>query len=109
MQRSRSSQTNPLQWALLMVAAALIAIVLIDAIRQFGGFADAYAHSNEAQGAYSAPPPLTIRGPQMHPLGILAAAQAQATALPAPTSIIVHTPTARPPAQLPAVVEPTAV
>jgi len=108
MQRSPSSQTNPVLWALLLVAAALITIVLIDAIRQFGGFAAAYAHSNDTQGDHSAPPPIGTSVPQMDPLGILAVAQAQATSLPVPTSIIVHTPTSRPTVQLPAVIEPAA-
>jgi tetratricopeptide (TPR) repeat protein len=106
MQHSRSSQTNPLLWALLMVAVALIAIVLIDVFRQFGGIANAYAHANNAKGDYSSPPPLATHGPQLHPLAILAPDQAQATSLPVPTSILVHTPTPRPTTQA-AAVEPT--
>lgn len=88
-----------------MVAAALIAIVLIDAIRQFSGFVDAYTPANDVHGDYSSPPPLTIRKPQMRPLAILVSDQAQPSSQPLPTSIIVHTPTPRPTTQIAAVVE----
>lgn len=109
--RLRSSDTNPLQWAVLLVISAALVVVLIGTFHQIGGVEEAYADSTEPAIAEGAPPPLLIRGPRMSPLAIWAVAQAAPTPLPEPTSIIVDnippTPVAVMPTPTPVVVEPT--
>lgn len=102
-----------------MVLASALGVVLIGTFRHFGDVEQAYAITSEPPRRDGAIPPLTLRGPQMSPLGVLASAQSAPTPLPEPTSILVSpvAATAVPvavvaPTQIPTaqrVVEPTAV
>ncbi len=109
MRHTRSSQTNPLQWAILLVITAALAVLLIGGLQQFGAADEVYAVTNEPPMSEGTPPPLILRGPQIRPLGLFAVAQAAPTLVPEPTSIIVPTPVAQPTpiAQPTLVVEPT--
>ena len=107
MRRTRSSQTNPLQWALLLVITAALAIVIIGSLKQFGVVQEAYAVTSEPPINEGAPPPLFLRGPQMRPLGVLAVAQAAPTVAAAPTSIIQPTPQPTVPPTVEVVIQPT--
>ena len=92
---------------MLMVICAALAVVLIGGLRQIGGMDRAYAVTDEPPITEGTPPPLTLRGPQIRPLGariVAQVAQAAPTPLPEPTSIILPTPTQAPPTP---VVEPT--
>jgi tetratricopeptide (TPR) repeat protein len=96
---------NPLQWALLTVICAALAVVFIGGVRQWGGFEAAYAVTDEPPITEGTPPPLILRGPQMRPLGVRVVVQNAPVALAEPTSIIV-TPTSVP-TPLPVVAAPT--
>src|SRR5688572_21384311 len=89
-QRGRTARRNPLQWALLLVICAALAIVVIGGLRQIGGVEPAYAVTDEPPITEGTPPPLTLRGPRMRPLAVTAVAQNASTPLAEPTSIIVQ-------------------
>jgi hypothetical protein len=117
-QRGRTTRHNPLQWALLLVICAAVAVVLIGGLRQIAGVEPAYAVTDEPQISEGTPPPLTIHGPRLRPLAVTAVAQNASAPSAAPTSIIVQeiAPTATPlpaalptPTPLPVVVEQTTV
>jgi tetratricopeptide (TPR) repeat protein len=108
MRRTRSTQANPLQWALLMVIAAALAVVLIGGIRQWSSPEEALAVTAQADDGR---PPIFIAGPQLRPPTTIAVAQLPLAA--EPTSIILPTPTAAPTeiavVELPTAMPPTAV
>jgi tetratricopeptide (TPR) repeat protein len=118
--RVQHAKANPLQWAILMVMAAALAIVLIGGCRQLLGGDSAYARPNE-EFRQRASPPLVVSGPHIPPPGATIVAQAVLTQTlptsiivtstplptPLPTSVPAQEPTPSPMPQLPVMVEPT--
>ena len=112
MRRTRSKQTNPLQWALLMVITAALVILAIGGIRQLTGGNEVLAVSGKASQEIiieGGRPPLTMLGPRMRPLTVMALAQQPPT--PEPIATTEPTPAATPTlaATPTAFVEPTPV
>ena len=110
---AKPAQTNPLQWAFLMVVAAMLAIVLIGGLRHWLGLEETYALTSSSDNSVSTAstlPPLTLRGPLLHPFEAMTLGSAIPARVAEPTSLIVAQPKELPtalPTPAPSVVAPT--